>query len=622
MAEERIFETVKVAKEAIDYMKAAFEKGDDGLALSLTGDLLTLMGSAEKRLAADKAPLTKLSALCCKNILSSLEKIRDPGHPDKVRRIFNLEIYGLFRSMDFLLCRQQEFMDSNGRVSDLQAYREERIIALEGARDEILSLKSYRYKASLCVTAFNKLEYTKLAIESLYRNTDFSAGNIELITINNGSSDGTEEYFESLPNEKKINYKYNMLGVPLWPEIFEGKYVVMVSNDVIATPGWLENLLACMDSDPNIAMASPTCNEDAIACDQGISIPYENSPSELAGIEPFAREYNKSDPALWEDRTILMPFVSIMHRAVASVIPTDPIYTKSFFVDDDLSTVFRRGGWRQVLAKDTFMHHFGSVTLGKGDKNPESAKNMWDMRRTYLDKWGVDAWESRGTLPTRKFLKEGLKPKEGIAILFFEPKFGDSFLMLKNVIRKAGVSDIRTTAVVVDDRYILDATPFFDEVIAASGIEDSFECIEGQFDAILMGDYLENLVRGDAMEAIERLHALLTPGGSLFFNIFNCGSSYALIERIRKGGPYRYGSEFFPFHGMNVPDFLRELFKRERFPHFTVKPIEYEEDSDVNSYGENLLKDVKDVEIPAEWRTNLLRARELFFEIRNWQKIT
>lgn len=56
-------------------------------------------------------------------------------------------------------------------------------------------------KTSLVVLAYNQLAYTKLCMDSIYKysnDVDF-----EVITVNNGSSDGTREYFNSLPNEKK-----------------------------------------------------------------------------------------------------------------------------------------------------------------------------------------------------------------------------------------------------------------------------------------------------------------------------------------------------------------------------------------------------------------------------------
>lgn len=68
------------------------------------------------------------------------------------------------------------------------------------------------------------MEYTKKAVESIYKYTDFEKLNVELITVNNGSTDGTEEYFNSLPNEKKINFKHNMLGNNVSMYSIEGEY--------------------------------------------------------------------------------------------------------------------------------------------------------------------------------------------------------------------------------------------------------------------------------------------------------------------------------------------------------------------------------------------------------------
>ena len=54
---------------------------------------------------------------------------------------------------------------------------------------------------SLVVLAYNNVKYTRECVESIYRHS--SQLNFELITVNNGSTDGTEEYFSSLPHKKK-----------------------------------------------------------------------------------------------------------------------------------------------------------------------------------------------------------------------------------------------------------------------------------------------------------------------------------------------------------------------------------------------------------------------------------
>ncbi len=54
---------------------------------------------------------------------------------------------------------------------------------------------------SIVVLAYNQLEYTKQCIESISRYT--SHIDYELITVDNGSSDGTREYFNGLPHARR-----------------------------------------------------------------------------------------------------------------------------------------------------------------------------------------------------------------------------------------------------------------------------------------------------------------------------------------------------------------------------------------------------------------------------------
>ena len=44
-----------------------------------------------------------------------------------------------------------------------------------------------------------------------------------------------------------------------------------------------------------------------------------------------------------------------MRRELFEVDIHDPSYIQAQFIDDDVSTVYRRSGWKQILAKDTFM---------------------------------------------------------------------------------------------------------------------------------------------------------------------------------------------------------------------------------------------------------------------------
>jgi len=80
----------------------------------------------------------------------------------------------------------------------------------------------FRYEMSIVVLAYDKLEYTKQCVESILDNVPDSS--YELILLNNGSSDGTEDYFNSLEVAKTIHLKQNSLSnIRLYSRITEGR---------------------------------------------------------------------------------------------------------------------------------------------------------------------------------------------------------------------------------------------------------------------------------------------------------------------------------------------------------------------------------------------------------------
>ena len=119
-------------------------------------------------------------------------------------------------------------------------------------------------------TTFNALEYTKQCIESVLLQTNI---NYELILINNGSADGTKEYFKSLARSLKPNKKLQKvtivqskqnLGVAkalnLGISKSIGRYVCYLNNDVIVTKDWLKKIVKAAKSDKQIGAVGTMFN--------------------------------------------------------------------------------------------------------------------------------------------------------------------------------------------------------------------------------------------------------------------------------------------------------------------------------------------------------------------------
>ena len=508
--------------------------------------------------------------LYCKNVQYSIKKLQEK----RILAVINLEIIPLLYEVKKMLVFSYEISKSKEILKDYDKRREAVFKNYSKGSNPI----KYKYKVSIIVTAYNKLEYTKKAIESIYKYTDFKKLNVELITINNGSTDGTEEYFNRLPNEKKISFQYNMLGNTSYMYNIEGEYWVGFSNDVVATQHWLENLLTCMQANPKVVYAVPTCNSDGISCEQGVDINYEDNFVSMDKMEKFALDYNrKSNPRLWEERSILMPFIAIVATEFTHAFIKNNVeqfdnnrYVQHEFVDDDLSTSLRRAGLKQILAKDTFMHHFGSVTLGEAQCNSNSLDNM---REVYYKKWGVDAWDSRCYLPGIEMLLELSLPKQNPKLLFIEPRFGGGSLQIKNCLRRHGILPGQTVGMVVDQRYIEDAVHMYDETISGSDVYQMLDEENRQFDIIAIGSPLHDLVIKDVIEFLESLYKKLTDNGKLIFLLKNYRNAKVIIDLLGNNMPGDCGFKNIGFSGIHCGKLMETIKNHEFLHHYSVLRI-------------------------------------------------
>ncbi len=425
-----------------------------------------------------------------------------------------------------------------------------------------------KYKVSIVLIAYNKLEYTKKAVESIYKYTDFSTGDVELITVDNGSGDGTWEYFNTLPNLKKIHLQNNILGNTIHHYNTEGEYIVGFSNDVIATPRWLDNLLKCIESDENIFWVVPTCNESGISNNQGIATNYPNTFEAIPLLENFANKYNYSDPSKWEERSLLMPFICIARRKfIQKGDGLDLLYSQSEFSDDDFSTALRRSGLKQILAKDTFMHHFGSVTLRDERKNG----SLENMREVYYKKWGVDAWDSRGEVEGfEELLKYDIydNPK----ILFIEPKFGTNTLNIKKILRDKGIKVSKMVAAIFDRRYLPDARYMYDQIIAVNSTKEIIED-EEKYSLISFGTYINEIEKEDIIAFLESLYHKLENKGQIIFTIKNFRNAKIIFDLLTNNPLEVCGYEKIDFHGCDFDRLFEILSQNELLNSFEVNAI-------------------------------------------------
>ena len=568
MNEMQIRNLLAVSADGADYLARTGGIRDDA-AEDILANLRQIAALIEEETQEKEGVFHRIH-LYAKNIQASIDDIH--ARPDCYERIVRMEIRPFVMEMQQLWLMEAEYFSSEEGRDTYAACLMEKMEELHN-----LTPVEHRYDVSILVLAYNKLEYTRCAVESLLAHTDFSRGNIQLVLLNNGSDDGTREYFESILQAQVMNLRHNILGVFAYQHILEGKYFIGFSNDVVATPHWLENLLSCMQSDDRIAIAVPTCNEESIACFQGLPVSYPNTFEGMEAMQVFAAKHNQLNQRVWEDRSQLMPFLAIMRSDIICLRIFDPRYTRGEFIDDDMSTLLRRTGWRQILMKDTFMHHFGGVTLGAG-RNKDAGNALDAMRRVYYEKWGVDAWESRGGFANMEMLWTQQHFRDDDRVLILEPCFGDLACSVVNAYRQHGCVP-HMTAAVFDRRYLEDTSYIFDETRMMSCVDEVKE--DGQvYEIISAGRYLDELPSDEVISALECLYDCLADGGRLILPVRNPSCADEVISLLYEGGRSLYTGidEVRRTPVVSYRHLIKALERHEILRHYRMMAVAFQED--------------------------------------------
>jgi GT2 family glycosyltransferase len=184
----------------------------------------------------------------------------------------------------------------------------------------------------------------------------------EFIVVDNGSTDGTAEYLTTLADARVVRNAENRGFAAACNQgmaAARGKHVLLLNNDVVLTPDWLDGLLEHVHADPRIGIVGPRTNF-AGGPQQVDRVTYKD----LDGLEAFAREFR----ARHRGRRTALPRITGLCMLVSGpcfrkVGALDERFGIGNFEDDDYCVRARLEGFTCVMAEDVFVHHFGSQTF-------------------------------------------------------------------------------------------------------------------------------------------------------------------------------------------------------------------------------------------------------------------
>ncbi len=373
-------------------------------------------------------------------------------------------------------------------------------------------------EVTICVLAYNRLEKTQRCVESILEYTQGIT--YELLLVDNGSSDGTLEYFQSVqfPGKKILHITKNLgalYATNLAMRSFSGRYFALVINDAIVTKNWLSNLLRCFESDPKIGMVTPGASN--VSNLQEIPLSF----SSYKEMQQKAAAYNQSDPRKWEQRVRLVTTIHLLKREVVDLIGLDDPGFFHDFEEDDLSVRVRRAGYKLIVCMDTFVHHDHDFRHGEDKDQAQFQASLEAGRKNFMDKYhGLDSWSDMSNY--EMYLDIGSISTKRVAvpkILGVDVMCGMPILQIKNELRRKGIPEAKTSAFTTQAKHFYDLQTVCDHVVC-DRIERLSDFLEhGQFDYIVLGSAINTY--GEIPRLLRLLLGALRPSGTLFLKLRN-----------------------------------------------------------------------------------------------------
>jgi len=234
---------------------------------------------------------------------------------------------------------------------------------------------------SIVLVTFNQVAYTQLCLDSLRLFTDEP---YEVIVVDNASTDGTVEYLRTLSGLRLVMNNQNR-GFPVAAnqgiQVARGDQVLLLNNDTLATTGWLARQLRTLHSDLRIGLVGPCSNR--VSGEQLVPVRYGE---DMAGLDGFAWDWSKAHDRQTQDTDRLVGFCLLIRRALIDRIGLlDERFGIGCFEDDDYCLRAIQAGFRVVIARDAFIHHFGGRTfIGSG---ADFAGIMRENEQRFREKW-------------------------------------------------------------------------------------------------------------------------------------------------------------------------------------------------------------------------------------------
>jgi GT2 family glycosyltransferase len=252
-------------------------------------------------------------------------------------------------------------------------------------------------RVTLVFAVFNQLALTRACLESLAATTEA----FRIVVIDNGSTDGTREFFRAFPYRYPLHFIENDNNTSViaslnkaW-RVVETDVVCFLHNDTdFPDPTWLAKLLTALD-DPTIGMSGLFGAKRMRRGGRFVGRTIVHSLAEGPTVRPGGEDVAVIDAVC----------MCLSRRLLEEIGGLDERYGFYHGYDKDLSLAVRERGLRCRVVHAPFHHHGGGTRTREFRRDPERERRDIVLRdaaiRHLMAKWGHRLPTDARPTPTR-----------------------------------------------------------------------------------------------------------------------------------------------------------------------------------------------------------------------------
>jgi GT2 family glycosyltransferase len=241
---------------------------------------------------------------------------------------------------------------------------------------------------SIIIPVYNKWELTRACITSVLQTCAGAGVRFEVILADDSSTDETVRAAELFPGLRIARTPGNLgflRNCNHAARLARGRYLLLLNNDTVVLPGWLEALFLSMESDPTIGIAgSKLLYPDMVIQEAGGAIFRDG------GARNVGRGQDRDNPLFNLARDVdYISGASILVRADFwnELGGFDERFKTAYYEDTDLAMSARAKGLIVWYEPKSEVVHFEHQSYQDQQKGAASSDLMQHNSVLFLDKW-------------------------------------------------------------------------------------------------------------------------------------------------------------------------------------------------------------------------------------------